>query len=84
MGMAADNGKDNDQGKGQRRREHIEENKTENKRNYAKEATVTVDMGEINVGKAEDLIKAVAGKVGVSKILAVRSKQNRLSEVTDK
>ncbi len=29
MGMAADNGKDNDQGKGQRRREHIEENKTE-------------------------------------------------------
>ncbi len=84
MGMAADNGKDNDQGKGQRRREHIEENKTENKRNYAKEATVTVDMGEINVGKAEDLIKAVAGKVGVSKILAVRPKQNRLSEVTDK
>ncbi len=50
----------------------------------AKEATVTVDMGEVNDGKAEDLIKVIAGKVGVSMILAVRPKQNRLYEVTDK
>ncbi len=82
IGMAADNGKGNDQGKGQRRREYNEANKNESKRKYAKEATVTVDMGEVNDGKAEDLIKAIAGKVGVSMILAVRPKQNRLYEVT--
>ncbi len=82
IGMAADNGKGNDQGKGQRRREHNEANKNESKRKYAKEATVTVDMGEVNDGKAEDLIKAIAGKVGVCMILAVRPKQNRLYEVT--
>ncbi len=62
IGMAADNGKGNDQGKGQRRREHNEANKNESKRKYAKEATVTVDMGEVNDGKAEDLIKANSRK----------------------
>lgn len=82
MGMAADNGKDNDQGKGQRRREQMGENRMENKRIYAKEATVTVDMGDVSDGRAEDLIKVIAEKVGVWKMLAVRPKQNGLYEVT--
>ncbi|KAL0151792.1 hypothetical protein M9458_052943 [Cirrhinus mrigala] len=82
MEMAEDNGKDNDQGKGQRRREQIGIKKIESKRRYAKEATLTVDMGEVSDGRAVDLIKVIAEKVGVDKILAVRPKQNRLYEVT--
>lgn len=80
--MAEGKGKDYDYGKGQRGRKQIEENRVENKRTYAKQATVMVDVGEARDGRAEDLIKVIAEKVGVEKILAMRPKQNRLFEVT--
>lgn len=42
------------------------------KKIYAKEATVIVDLSEVRDARAEDIIKAVYGKVGGGKILAVR------------
>lgn len=57
-------------------------NTKEKRRIYAKEATITIDVTEVQNGGAEDIIKAISENVGVGKILVVRPKQHGLYEVT--
>lgn len=52
------------------------------KRVYKKDATITVDLQEEKDVRALDIIKAVMGKIGEGKILAVRPKQANEYEVT--
>ncbi len=47
------------------------EQRTNPKKNYLKEATVTVGICYVNA-RAEDIIKAVAEKIGRGNVLAVR------------
>ncbi len=61
----------------------IDERKNnEVQRKYSKEATVIVNAVEVKDGKAEDVIKAVINKVGLSKVLAVRPRINKEYEIT--
>lgn len=52
------------------------------KKNYTKEATVVVDLAEVQEGKAEDIIQALKDKLDVTKILAVRPKMMKEYEIT--
>ncbi|KAL1268429.1 hypothetical protein QQF64_033792 [Cirrhinus molitorella] len=52
------------------------------KRIYAKEATVVVDLTEVQNGKAEDIIRALTDKIQVTSILAVRPKMMKEYEIT--
>lgn len=62
---------------------HEKETKKETwKRVYKKEATVTVDLMDLDDVRAVDIIISVTEKVGEGKILAVRPKQTRCYEVT--
>ncbi len=47
------------------------EQRTNPKKNYLKEATVTVGICNVNA-RAEDIIKVVAEKIGRENVLAVR------------
>lgn len=49
---------------------------------YAREATMIVNVAEVDGGKAEDVINALIAKVGVTKILAVRPRLNKEFEIT--
>lgn len=65
-----------------RQRDGIAEQRQINqKKNYLKEATVTVDTSNGNV-RAEDVIKVVTETIGKGEILAVRPKLNQEYEVT--
>lgn len=68
-------------GKGLRDGNVMEQRRTNPKKNYLKEATVTVDICNVNA-RAEDIIKVIAEKIGRGNILAVRPKQNKEYEVT--
>lgn len=59
----------------------IKQRNNKTKKDYLKEATVSVDISNVNT-RAEDIIKAVTGKIGKGNILAVRPKQNKEYEVT--
>lgn len=52
------------------------------KRTYTKEATVVIDLTEIQDGRAEDIIKALTDKMEVTSILAVRPKMMKEYEIT--
>lgn len=63
-------------------RDESGKNIIENQRVYLKEATITIDVAEVQNGGVEDIIKSIVEKVGEGKILAVRPKQHGLYEVT--
>ncbi|XP_043089576.1 uncharacterized protein LOC122335827 [Puntigrus tetrazona] len=73
----------NEHGTGNKRRDakDKEQKRNNSKKDYLKEATVTVDICNVNA-RAEDIIKAVTEKVGKGNVLAVRPKQNKEYEVT--
>lgn len=52
------------------------------KRSYTKEATVVVDLAEVQDGKAEDIIQTLKDKMDVTSILAVRPKIMKEYEIT--
>ncbi len=52
------------------------------KRIYAKEATVMIDLTEVQDGRAEDIIKALTDKIEVTSVLAVRPKMMKEYEIT--
>ena len=52
------------------------------KRTYTKEATVVIDLTEVQDGRAEDIIKALTDKMEVTSILAVRPKMMKEYEIT--
>lgn len=68
-------------GLGYRQREK-DYNEITDKRIYTKEATVVVDLSEVQDGRAEDIIKALTEKIEVTRILAIRPKQMREYEIT--
>lgn len=73
----------NDNGLAQLQRDGSGMNKEVRKeRIYLKEATVTVDLGNVKDARAADIIKAVIELIGDGRILAVRPKQAREYEVT--
>ncbi len=73
----------NDNGLDQLQRDGSRMNKEMRKeRIYLKEATVTVDLGNVKDARAADIIKAVIERIGDGRILAVRPKQAREYEVT--
>lgn len=73
----------NDNGLVQRQRDGNGMDKEARKqRIYLKEATVTVDLGNVKDARAADIIKAVTERIGEGRILAVRPKQAREYEVT--
>lgn len=72
----------NDQGNEVTQRDKMESTERKTKRIYAKEATATIDVGKVQNGGAEDIIRAIKDKIGVGKILAVRPKLNKQYEVT--
>ncbi|KAL0147147.1 hypothetical protein M9458_057671 [Cirrhinus mrigala] len=57
-------------------------NQFTSKRKYLKEATVIVNVEEINEVRAMDIIKAVTEKYGNGKILALRPRQGKEYELT--
>ncbi|KAL1276885.1 hypothetical protein QQF64_023558 [Cirrhinus molitorella] len=57
-------------------------NQFASKRKYLKEATVIVNVEEINEVRAMDIIKAVTEKYGNGKILALRPRQGKEYELT--
>lgn len=59
-----------------------EERREAVKRVYKKEATVIVDLLNVQDARAEDIIKVIAEKIGVAKILAVRPKLSKEYEIT--
>lgn len=63
-------------GKGIRDGNVIEQRRTNAKKNYLKKATVTVDICTVNA-RAEDIIKAIAEKIGRGNVLLIRLKQNK-------
>lgn len=65
-------------GSGRREEKNIQEREKE----YAKEATMIVNVAEVDGGKAEDVIVALIVKVGVTKVLAVRPRLNKEFEIT--
>lgn len=72
----------NEQGTEKQRRDRfMDQMEKTQKKDYLKEATVTVNTSNANI-KAEDIIKAVTEKIGMGKILAVRPKLNKEYEVT--
>lgn len=75
-----DHGPDKQQGDGHGQRKG--ERKENLKRVYKKEATITVDLRDEKEVRALDIIKAVTGKIGEGKILAVRPKQINEYEIT--
>lgn len=52
------------------------------KRIYTKEATVVIDLTEVQDGRAEDIIEALKDKIEVTSILAVRPKMMKQYEIT--
>lgn len=78
----AETGRQQDKGPEKGLRAENGNNLMETRRVYLKEATITIDVAEVQNGGAEDIIKAIAEKVGEGKILAVRPKQHGLYEVT--
>lgn len=51
-------------------------------KNYSREATVIMDVADLRDPRAEDIIKAVNGRIGEGKILAVRPRQGKEYEIT--
>lgn len=86
MAMAEEKRHGNDNGLVKRRRDGSEKDKEARKefgnRVYLKEATVTVDVGQVKDARAADIIKAVTEQIGDRRILAVRPKQAKEYEVT--
>lgn len=86
MAMAEGKRYGNDNGLAKRRRDDSEQDKEGRndvgKRVYLKEATVTVDVGQVKDARAADIIKAVTEQIGDGRILAVRPKQAKEYEVT--
>ncbi|KAI2645421.1 Gag-Pol polyprotein [Labeo rohita] len=76
----------NDNGLAQRQRDGKDKQKEARKesgnRVYLKEATVTVDVGQVKDARAVDIIKAVVERIGDGRILAVRPKQMKEYEIT--
>ncbi|MGL4357172.1 MAG: hypothetical protein ACRCSY_00495 [Cetobacterium sp.] len=68
------------QGRGPERKEV--RNMQEREREYAKEATMVVNVAEVDGAKAKDVVVALIAKVGVTKVLAVRPRLNKEFEVT--
>lgn len=71
-----------DYGNGLTRRDEMMAKEHKKQRSYFKEATATIDISGVQNGGAEDIIRAIKGKIGVEKILAVRPKTNKQYEVT--
>ncbi|KAK9969897.1 hypothetical protein ABG768_028038 [Culter alburnus] len=83
-GLAGETRTANDTGLAKRQRDGNQKEATREsgKRVYLKEATVTVELGQVKDARAADIIKAVAERIGEGKILAVRPKQTKEYEVT--
>lgn len=91
MDMDADKGKENENAmdKGQ---QELQGGKSERigsgwahdgeQKGYSREATLIVSAVEVNEVKAEDVIKSLIGKVGITKVLAVRPRMNKEYEMT--
>ncbi|KAI2647484.1 hypothetical protein H4Q32_025692 [Labeo rohita] len=79
---ATETGRQHDKGPGKGLQAENGKNTMEIRRVYLKEATITIDVAEVQNGGVQDVIKAIEEKVGEGKILAVRPKQHGLYEVT--
>uniref|UniRef100_A0A673IN86 CCHC-type domain-containing protein n=1 Tax=Sinocyclocheilus rhinocerous TaxID=307959 RepID=A0A673IN86_9TELE len=58
-----------------------EARKVNGKRIYLKEATITVEIGQVKEARAMDVIKSVTERIGDGRILVVRPKQTKEYEV---
>ncbi len=79
-----DYGMENEQHRMQRRGFEIrgDRHMHQHQKEYTREATMIVNVSEVDGGKAEDVINALIAKVGVDKILSVRPRLNKEFEIT--
>ncbi len=79
-----DYGMENEQHRMQRRglKTRGDRHMHQHQKEYTREATMIVNVSEVDGGKAEDVINALIAKVEVDKILAVRPRLNKEFEIT--
>lgn len=82
MATDVEHEKAKDKENGLKQRDEVKIKEKKKQRIYSKEATVIVDISNVQNGGAVDIIGAITEKIGVEKILAVRPKMNKQYEVT--